>query len=529
MSLLEQQKKIRLWSIGLLVLVFLVTRALALSLGVRPLTSETVWFMQFLDLDLLQHHLARSLLHLHGQPPLLNALVGICEKLVGPRYGDLMAVLYCFLGLAAVIAVYVSLTLLRVSQTFSLLVSLCLLLNPSEILSEFDPIYTVPVFALHCFMALATICYLQSRSNRALSCIVGSAILLTLIRSPYQWIWVLVVLSILWWQTPQNRLQIRAAACIGVFLALLWPTKNEILFHHFTSTTWAPFSIAKHWDWNGPAVQTLVREGRITTYALPDNGDQAVTTLLQSKWRTTPTGYPELDDVTKQTGGGANWNSLAGLHFNDARQGDIRLLLHLAPKEFVTNVLHSVSIYFYPSSQYFAMFGESANHYDELTQHYLPLRAIDMTVRRFCCNVFGLPPDTSSMSTAQASHTLERRTAGSILKKACFGALVVTALVFFCGISFFRPATWQGAQDRKVASMLMTLTIVYSFVVNFVEFGENERYRYETQALVFMVSAIFLQQLWERAKTSNSLELEDPSSESKLSERSVASVPGGSR
>lgn len=488
--------------LSVLVAAFLASRIAALAVGVRPLTSETVWFMQFLDLDLLQHHLARSLWHLHSQPPLLNALVGISEKLAGSRYGDLIATLYAVLGMAAAISVYLSLRLLRVSANFSLAISLCLLLNPFEILSEFDPIYTVPVFALLSFIALATVCYLESRSTRALSWLVGLAVTLTLIRSPYQWMWVLAVLAMLWWQSPNNRAQVRKAAFTGLFLVLLWPAKNAILFHHFTSTTWAPLSIAKHWDWNSPAVQNLVWQGQLTTFAPPDNSDEAVSAFLQSKWQVAPTGYPELDDVTKKTGGGVNWNSLAGLRLNDARQADLHLLLRRDPHEFVTNVIHSAAIYFYPSSQYFTMFGESGDKYEELTQHYLPLRGIDRGVRRFCCNIFGLPPDTSSMSAAQASHPQQIRSAGTIIKKTCLGALLLDVAVLLCVISFFRASFWSGAPERKVAAMVMSTTIIYSFLVNFVEFGENERYRYETQALVFMVVAIFLQQILDSWRNS---------------------------
>lgn len=502
--MLVSRVKTLLWHISLLAVAFLASRGLALLLGVRPLTSETVWFMQFLDLDLLQHHLIRSLWHLHGQPPLLNALVGICEKLAGQRYGDLIAALYSVLGLASTISVYLSLRLLRVSPTFSLAIGLCLLLNPFEILSEFDPIYTVPVFALLSFIALATVCYLQSRSTRALSWLVGLAVTLTLLRSPYQWMWVLALLAILWWQSHNNRVQVRTAAFTGLFLVMLWPAKNAILFHHFTSTTWAPFSIAKHWDWNGPAVQSLVRQGQLTTFAPPDNSDEAVSAFLQSEWQTAPTGYPELDDVTKKTGGAVNWNSLAGLRLNDGRQADLHLLLRRDPKEFVTSVLHSAAIYFYPSSQYFTMFGESDDRYRELTHHYIPLRGIDRSVRRFCCNIFGLPADTSTMSAAQASHPQEHRSAGTIIKKTCVGALLLDVAVLLCMISFFGSSLWSGAPDRKVAAMIMTMTIIYSFLVNFVEFGENERYRYETQALVFMVVAIFLQQILDSRRNSRS-------------------------
>jgi hypothetical protein len=457
--------------------------------------------MQILDLNLLHHQLAQSLLHLHSQPPLLNALVGLAEKVAGSHYGELITFLYLVLGLCAIISVYVSLTLLRVSSILSLCISLVLLLNPSEILSEFDPIYTVPVVAIHCFLALATICYLRRRSLPSLYCMVGLAVLLTLTRSSYQWIWVIAILATVWWQTPQNRAQIRTAALIGVFLSLLWPVKNEVLFHHFISTTWGPLSMSKHWDWNGPAVQALVRQGLLTTFASPDESDEAVRAQLRSKFQGPPTGFPELDDVTKKTGGSINWNSLAGLRLNDARQKDIYVLLRDDPKLYAISVLHSVAIYFYPSTQYYAMFDEENSQFSEIARHYQPLRAIDTVVRRVCCNVFGLPPNTPVLSAAGTSGPQSHRTVASVVGKLCIGALLLNGALLICMISFGRRSIWQGAHDRKVAAMVMTLSVAYSFlVVNLVEIGENERYRFETQALVFMVAAIFLQQLWDRRR-----------------------------
>ena len=514
--------KVQWRNIATLVAAFAATRALAFSLGLRPLTSETVWFMQFLDLDLLHHHLARSLFHLQCQPPLLNALVGLAEKIAGSHYGELIIVLYLILGLSAIISVYLSLTLLRVNSTVSLIVGLFLLLNPSEILSEFDPFYTVPVIAILCFMALATICYLQRRSLLSLYCLVGLAVLLTLTRSSYQWIWVLAILAIVWWQTPQRRTQIRTAGFVALFLSLLWPLKNEILFHHFISTTWGPLSMAKHWDWNGPALQNLQHQGLLRTSLGTDAPEDDIKAQLQSEWQGPPTGFPELDDVTKKTGGSINWNSLAGLRLNDARQKDIRVLLRYNAKEYVISVFHSVAIYFYPSAQYYAMFGDANNQLVELAQHYQPLRPVDIVVRRVCCNVFGLPAGVPLEVAAEAPYPRQHRTFASVAKKLCIGALLLNAILLACVISFASGSLWRRAHDRKVVVMVMTLTVAYSFVVvNLVEIGENQRYRFETQALVVIVVVIFLQQLWDRRRAP-----EARISESEVAELSLASLAG---
>ena len=506
-------------NIVILVGVFALTRAFAYYLGLRPLTSETVWFMQFLDLNLLRDHLARSLLHLHCQPPFLNALVGIAEKIGGPNYGTLIIFFNLVVGLCAIISVYVSIILLRVSSAIGLSVALFLLLNPSEILSEFDPFYTVTVIAIHCFLILATICYLQRRSKRSLYCIVGLAVLMTLTRSSYQWIWVFAIFAVLWWQIPQSRRQIRMAAFVSLFLSLLWPLKNQILFHHFISTTWGPLSMSKHFDWNGPAVQGLARQGLLPTWSPPDAPEAEIKAQLMSEWQVPPTGYPELDDISKATGGAINWNSLADLRRNDALKTDISVLLHYDSREYITSVLHSVSIYFYPSTQYYSMFESETGHLKELAQFYEPLRSMDTILRYVCCNVFGLPQPTLISPKAGATFQ-NHRTFTSVAKKLCIGAMLLYAIVLVCILTFHCSSLWSRAHDRKVAAMIMCLTIAYSFtVVNLVEIGENQRYRFETQALVLMAVAIFLQQLWDyRSQTAtDSRAIQDRSARNSLS------------
>ena len=144
-------------------------------------------------------------------------------------------------------------------------------------------------------------------------------------------------------------------------------------------------------------------------------------------------------------------------------------------------------------------------------------------VRRVCCNVFGLPPGVPLRLDAQASRPQQHRTFTSVATKLCVGVLLLYGVLFACMLSFACRSVWQGAQDRKVAAMVMSLTIAYSFVVvNLVEIGENQRYRFETQALVVMVVVIFLQQLWDRRQTP-----EARTSELETAELSLVSLAGG--
>jgi len=110
---------------------------------------------------------------------LLNAAIGLAEKIAGPHFGVLLLSFQFLLGLSAIISFYVLLTRLRVAPLFSLCLSFVLLLNPAEVYFKFPSLYTSRVLAFHCLIALAIVCYVQSRSQRALYWLVGLAVLLT--------------------------------------------------------------------------------------------------------------------------------------------------------------------------------------------------------------------------------------------------------------------------------------------------------------------------------------------------------------
>jgi hypothetical protein len=478
------------WTV--LIVLFVLTRGLALYSGTRYHTAQTALFWQFLDIDLLQHHLLRVMLHLHAQPPLLNAAIGVAEKIAGPNYGALILSFQFLLGLGAVISFYLLLTRLRVAPLVSLCLSLVLLLNPAEIYFEFHSLYTSWVLAFHCFVALATVCYVQSRSQRALCWVVGLAVLLTLLRSSYQWMWVVTLLGLLWWQLPDNRRQIRNAGLIGLFLALLWPAKNYVLFHHFTSSTWGPYSISKHWFVDRPPDDSYLKAGELPSLTYTGLDDPELQRWLTRYWSVPRSGARELDDVAK-FGGATNWNSLAMLRMHDAKAKDISFLLHHDPKAYVTGVARAVKLFFEPPSVWLAGFADP--------EQYSHIARYDGIVRRICCNLFGIPRSDEPSASQSAPSGSPHGGLKTILQSLCVGALLTCALVVLFVLSLARPPLWDGNLDRKISAMAMTVTNSYAFaVVNLVDVGENMRFRFETEALVLAVSAIFVQQLWDRRK-----------------------------
>jgi hypothetical protein len=473
--------------IALLAIAFILSRGAALLVGMRYLSNESIWLIQLLSLDILRDHLLRGLLHLHAQPPLFNLLIGLALKTGGAHFGWVVLGVQMLFGLAAGIAVYLTLVSLGVRPWIGLIVSLLLLLNPSAILYEFDALYTSLVYALQCFIALAVSRYVITRSNAALYWLMGLAVSLTLLRSSYQWLELIAIFALLWLQLPVNRRQIMRAGLAAVLLSMLWPAKNYILFHHFSSSTWGPYSLSRMWR-GSPVV-------RARPDAVPT---MASSTILDMQpwlrtWQTTPTGYPELDDLGKATAGATNWNSLAMLRMREAQAHDIAYLARHDPGTYLHSVSVDVFYYFQPTTDYLILNDQKKlPFWNPSWQLYGKLEPIDRPLRRICCNIFGFRPPYSGSMNGRA--TLWWRIRGMAA-----GSVLLYAINFACLLSFlFWRRLWAANPDRRIALSLMILTIAYAFVVYaLLEFGENMRFRYETDALVAITATVFLQQVWD--------------------------------
>jgi hypothetical protein len=477
---------------ALLALIFIATRAWLWKSGLRYSTTQAASLWQLIDLELLRDHLVRSLYLLHSQPPALNLFVGLAEKLAGSHFGSLIVAVQMLLALAAILAIYLTLIHLEIAPLLAFSVGLLMLFNPTEMTYEFDALYSEICYTLLCFLTLAIVWFLRSRATIALYALVGLMVSLTLVRSTYQWVWILAVLAVLWLKLKNARPRILTAALIGICLSLLWPAKNYLVFHHFTSSTWAPFSMAKHWSSTDPAMERWSQQRKVLTFPAAVISDQDRAAWLRDQWQTDPAGDPQLDDIVKHTGGELNWNSLAMLRMHDAQTADVSFLLRTYRGPYLRGVAAAVFDYFKPSSDYYLVYKTN-----DTASKYAAVERLDRVERRICCNLFGLPPEAGSIQSAKP---VERHaTTKTRLQSICVGAVLCYLLLVAALVSLRRQGVWNDRPHSKLIMIVSAVTIGYAFLLsNLLEVGENMRFRLETQPLVFVVLAIFLQQLWDR-------------------------------
>jgi|SRR6187402_82287 len=476
---------------ALLTAIFLLSRGLALAAGLRYSAIELVWFWQVLDFEVLHHHLVRGLIHLHGQPPLYNAFIGMALKIAPDAIGWILLGAQILLGLAATLAVYCTLIRLGLRPLIGFCIALVLMLNPAAILYEFDALYTQLVYGMLCLLAYALTCYVQMQTRRWLYAALGLGLALTLVRATYQWIWLAALCGLLWWLIPEARRRTALTSLVFIGLSLLWPLKNLVLFHHFSSSTWLPYSVGKHWKAEDPIVARWAAEGKLPTFTYSEaEGAERETEWLKTRWRAPEQGVPELDSLTKSVGGAANWNSLALLRMHEAQAKDVSFLLRHYPQPLSTDAIASIRLYFEPTSRYFLI---SQN---EAAEQYRRLAKVTHTLDRVCCNLFGLPPDfRSDYRPADQAAPKDHSTTMQLFQRLCLGGIVLFLLVMTALASTAKWSFWKESPDRRVMTILLGWTIIWVFVVtNLVETGENMRFRFETQALAIIIASLFLQQ-----------------------------------
>jgi hypothetical protein len=135
-----------------LVLLFIVSRLLFSLKGGTFLATPLTFAKQFLDPELLQNDLLRSLFYLHAQPPLFNFFLGSIMK-ISPLPAVSFEVLFKTAGIVIPLLFFGILTTLGTNSLIAFIATLIFMFNPTLILYE-NLLYYTYVEALCILLAL---------------------------------------------------------------------------------------------------------------------------------------------------------------------------------------------------------------------------------------------------------------------------------------------------------------------------------------------------------------------------------------
>jgi hypothetical protein len=271
-----------------------------------------------------------------------------------------------------------------------------------------------------------------------------------------------------------------------------------MLFRHFSSTTWAPYSLSRMW---GGIPLVKARSPLLPTLAPTDLSQ--FNSWLQQNWSVPTVGSPELDDIAK-TDTATNWNSLTLLHLHDAQLKDDLYLFRHYPGAYLHHVFLASVDYFEPSYVYFIE--SKLEFWTPSHQLYQDIAPVERPIGSLCCYTLGHVSASDNVRSTVAAMWVH-------LRDVCLGAVFAFAFVICCLLSVcLWPTLWSPesntpntSQQRKTVALLLGFTILYAFVLSSMfEIGENMRFRYETHALVLLVGAIFAQQIYTYRRTHRS-------------------------
>ena len=215
---------------------------------------------------------ARSLLLLHSQPPVLNALLVFClqtSKVVGLPVKSVATALVTAVGAGSIVLVYFLVAGLTKSYGFGAAAACVAALDPGF---QFYRIWFLAAILVH-FLTVATLFLafkaLHSGDRRNLVAAVLAVTLLPNTKSVFHpaWALVLVLLLVVLFMKIHRKAAFgnrsgAALAAMGFLLLLFaWPAKNALLFGLFEFSSWSGFNVARGTPVRSEALERYLRDG----------------------------------------------------------------------------------------------------------------------------------------------------------------------------------------------------------------------------------------------------------------------------
>ena len=458
---------------------FAVSRLAAYVAGVRFESSFLQSGWQLLDLRWLREDLVGSLAALHSQPPLFNLTIGLLAVGV-PGYEHVgMQAMYLLLG--AMLA-FIMLDLLRrlgVSSNVAVAATLLVVVSPATLLYENWLFYPYPVAVMLVLAAWALCRYAVSRTLRSglLAFALMAVPALTWSLFHVAWLIAAVVLVTVF-SGVEPRKTLAAAAC-PLLLVLSWYGKNALLFGEPVASTWFGQNLYR------AATGGLSADQRRQLAA--DLGLSPLATIAPfsplASYRPyaempEPTGEAALDESHKQDGT-PNFNHLAYIAIS-ARYLELAVeIIKRQPFQYVQTAGKGLCRFCLPSTQ--DGFLEANRGRIEWVDR-LYGAAIHGQLRR--------PPLDSDCDDWSPTH--------------------FPVVVPFLLLASIAGPVWLLREHRVTPDLGITLAFTLLTVAwvllagTLFEFGENNRFRYVTEPLMFVALAVSVQRAWDAAPSRRS-------------------------
>jgi len=459
--------------IGLLAL-FGLSRLIYRLLGIKFDASSLNWFWQFVDPQLLKSDFARSIIYLHSQPPAMNLFLGIILYLF-PNW-ETNGFWFCYLGLGIILTVslYLLLRNLNILPPIAALLTAVFIISPTCILYENWLFYTYPVCVALIFSALCWVKFLRKPRVIYTLLLFFSLGFVVLMWSLFHLVWFLLLAVALLVFRHQEWKRIIPGLLLPFLVVTGWYVKNWLLFNQFTASTWFGMNFSKMTNsmlWYEERKE-LYNNGTISAISLipPFSELEKYEPILEPK---PVTGILVLDQ-RKKASGVPNFNNIAYIDIARAYGRDALKILFIKPLAYLRGLAEAIGIFFIPADNYYF-----------LRLNRKKLKTLARIFNAVLLGQFNDRLNTSLRRSNPVTFYLQSFTNTGFILIAAY------ILAFIYGILLLRRR-----HPLSQSYFFLWLTLLYAFLVgNFTEVGENNRFRFVLDPLLFPFIGLFIQSL----------------------------------
>lgn len=469
-------QNLQLKIVALMILIYLVSRSIVLiATDIQFDSSGLDHFWQLLDIELLKSDLIASLIHQHNQPPVFNLFVGIALKLFPENFTTVFNILFHLCSTVGYWFLYRTLNLKGLPTTSAFLLASLFIVLPSSILYENWFAYTWPIA---CLMCVAAYCAVQYQlTNRLIYMLIFLAILsmICLTRSMFHLVYILFIGCMAWTLVAkQSRKGTLALVLVATTLVGTLYAKNYLMFGFFGGSSWAGMST---WKMAKCETNNLPPEIQLLT----EIEEFAPIGFYPPSYQEIATGSPTHPTLTnrKKYNGEMNLNHLAYINISKGYGIAAATCIKENPVKYGIKVIQAWGVFSKPSWEYFYL--------DQNRKQVMSyIEALSLNRLRFFLenNLLNLPK----------------------LYEFPLTSLLLIPLSFllfsleYC-FKLYEVVTGSRSRESLLADTFMIATIWYVGIVgNFMEYGENHRFRVEVSFLIFIATCMAGRDILIRAK-----------------------------
>ena len=255
--------------------LFLVSRIFFLFLGLRLTTNSSLantpgsgWW-EVVDLGLLRNHLLSTIWYLNGQPPLFNLFYGLLVHFSISRAITIATITYSILGWIMALSMFFILKELKVPIGLAFGITTLFVLSPANILYETWLFYTYPTAVFLTFGLLSLLKYLKEKSLLWGFGFFSSSVLVILLNSTFQLIWLLVIAIPVVFAFRTDKKKVLKVAALPLLIVVIWYGKNFVLFGTTATSSWLGMNLGRITLSQAPQgqIDSLVKDHKLSPLA----------------------------------------------------------------------------------------------------------------------------------------------------------------------------------------------------------------------------------------------------------------------